>query len=534
MRREKAFADIVIDSIAGVFYVLDDQGRFVRWNQHLEEVTGLTTEMLRGTDALRVIFPADRELVAGKIREVFANGLAEADARILGKDGVREFWFTGRRMEIGPTAYLVGSGIDITDRKRMEAEIRRARDDLEIRVCERTAELAQANVELSLARDGALAASRAKSTFLANMSHEIRTPLNAVIGMTELVLTSQLSLQQRELLAMVRDSGEALLAVINDILDFSKIEAGKLALDPSVFDLRERLGSTLKLFAAAARRQGLELACAVHPEVPRLVVGDYNRLRQIIVNLVGNAIKFTERGEVRLEVQREARAEQDVVLHFVVADTGIGIPAEKQAAIFEMFEQADASQTRRHGGTGLGLAIVSRLLGLMDGRIWVDSEVGHGSRFHFVVRFAQADGQPADPPPPEPARLRGLRVLVVEDSLVNQKLAVGLLEGQGHKVRVVNNGRAAIEAWLSEKFDLVLMDVQMPEMDGLEATQQIRARERQTGGHVPIVAMTAHAMKGDRELCLAAGMDGYVAKPIHFAELFAVMEGLLADRAKRP
>ena len=527
LHREKRFADTIIDSIAGVFYVLDNQGRFVRWNRLLEEITGLTAEMLRGSDALQVIFAADRQLVAAKIREVFEKGQAEVEARMLGKDGVREFWFTGRRMDFGPISYLVGSGTDITDRKEMEREVRRARDDLEVRVQERTAELARANVQLSRAENGAEAASRAKSTFLANMSHEIRTPLNAVIGMTELVLKGQLSVQQRELLEMVRDSGEALLAVIHGILDISKIEAGKLTLDLRAFDLRESLGNTMKSFAAAAQQRGLELACLIHTEVPRMVVGDYHRLRQVVVNLVGNALKFTERGEVRLEVLRESCSEEDVVLHFIVADTGIGVPPEKQSAIFEMFEQADASTTRRHGGTGLGLAIATGLVGLMDGRIWVESEVGRGSRFHFVVGLGLTDNQPADPPPPEQPRLRGLRVLVVEDSLVNQKLAAGLLEGQGHKVTVVNNGRAAIEACQAEPFDMVLMDVQMPEMDGLEATRNIRARERHSGTHIPIIAMTAHAMKGDREQCLAAGMDGYVAKPIHFSELFGAIAGLL-------
>ncbi|MGO8749777.1 MAG: CHASE3 domain-containing protein, partial [Thermoguttaceae bacterium] len=290
----------------------------------------------------------------------------------------------------------------LLQRKRAEEEIRLARDGLEIGVQQRTAELAQANLQLSHAKDAAEAASHAKSTFLANMSHEIRTPLNAVIGMTELVLKSHLSVQQREFLQTVKDSGEALLSVINDVLDFSKIEAGKLALDCIAFDLRENLGDTIKSFAIRAHQQGLELACFIHSEVPHMVVGDYGRLRQIVVNLVGNAMKFTEAGEVTVEVTRESYSDRDVVLHFVVADTGIGIPPEKQSVIFGMFEQADPSTTRRHGGTGLGLAIAARLVGLMDGRIWVESEVGRGSRFHFVIRLDLADSEPAEPLPPEP------------------------------------------------------------------------------------------------------------------------------------
>jgi signal transduction histidine kinase/DNA-binding response OmpR family regulator len=533
----------------------------------------------------------------------------------------------------------------------------------------------QAEAALVQAKDAAEAGSRAKSTFLANMSHEIRTPLNAVIGMTELVLKSQLSSQQRELLQTVRDSGEALLSVINDILDFSKIEAGKLALDASPFDLRESLGDTMKSFALRAHQQGLELACFIHPGVPQMVVGDYSRLRQIVVNLVGNAVKFTEAGEVSLEVVREEHSDKDALLHFVVADTGAGIPPEKQSAIFEMFEQGDTSTTRRHNGTGLGLAIASRLVGLMNGRIWVESEVGRGSRFHFVVRLPLADGEPPEPAPREPASLHGMRVLVVddnatnrhildevlrswhmapttarsaadaiqfllearrqgipfplvltdahmprmdgfmlaqqikqdrelgstvvmmltsgdrpddmqrceelgisayllkpvkqselleaielalgitvlkqkepapagplhpvrslhvllaEDSLVNQKLAVALLEGQGHTVRVAGNGAEALAAWQTEKFDLILMDVQMPETDGLEAAEKIRQRERSVGTHVPIIAMTAHALKGDRERCLAAGMDRYIAKPIHIAELLDAIQSLFAGPA---
>jgi PAS domain S-box-containing protein len=661
LSKERQVLRALIDNVPDLMYVRDEQQRYVVANASLARAIGAPSpdELLGKTledfyrHELPPAYSTDEQRVLREGQPLFNREEQFTDAR------GHQFWLLSTKVPLrddnGKIIGLVGVGRDISHIKKAQEEMQKAREAAEN-------------------------ASRAKSEFLANMSHEIRTPLNGIMGMTDLALETELTREQREYLETVRASSDSLLTVINDILDFSKIEAGKVELDVADFDLRESLETTLKTLAVRADEKGIELLCEVAPEVPEVVRGDAARLRQVVINLVGNAIKFTHEGEVAVKVSVETEDKHDLILHFTVLDTGIGIPAEKLELIFHPFSQADSSTTRKYGGTGLGLTISTRLVRMMGGEIWVESAPGHGSQFHFTARLGVSDRKEIKAgSSPTPETLRGvsvlvvddnrtnrrilkamlerwamrpvcveggeealsrlipaqqtselfslilvdmhmpcmdgfelverirqkpelsaatimmltsaghrgdaelcqklgvsayllkpirqselreaiarvlgarqqnetvplvtrfslgnardgsqvLRVLVAEDNLVNQRLIVRLLEKRGHRVTVAANGREALDALGKESFDLVLMDVQMPEMDGFEATAAIRLREQGTGLRIPIIALTAHAMKGDREKCLEGGMDGYLTKPIRPQDL----DALLAEHAGRP
>jgi PAS domain S-box-containing protein len=498
---QQVFLRQVIDLCPNYIFVKDPQGRITLANRALAELYHHPdAEMIGKTDVELGVDPEvaethlanDRDVLAGKVEST-----SREDLHLV--CGGQPVWFHTQKRALldaqGRRTHVLGVSNDITMHKNAEHTLLQAREAAE-------------------------AANRAKSEFLANMSHEIRTPLNGIIGMSDLCLDTVLSSEQREYLETVKISADGLLNIINDILDFSKIEAGKLDLDVTDINLHEMLDSTLKIVSFRALEKGLDLSCDVATGMPHWFRGDGTRLRQIVLNLVGNAIKFTETGRVSVSACLVSQQEKLCTLQVTVADTGIGIPADRQAAIFSPFEQADASTTRRYGGTGLGLTISRRLVEMMKGRMWLESAPNQGSRFHFTVSLEAIEKQHSQSvihnAPEQSASIssESLNILVAEDNPVNQMLITRLLTKRGHQVTVAGDGNAAVAAFDRGRFDLVLMDVQMPELDGFQATAEIRRHQGNAAERVPIVALTAHAMSGDRERCLAAGMDGYLTKPI--------------------
>ena len=514
-KSEKEFHALFNAANDAIFIVNCSDGCILEGNEIACRRLGYSREEFLGLPVVQIDGHHDDAYVQERLSEVLQHGECLFETTHVRKDGsVIPVEINNRLLEFRGKLGALCVIRDITERKEAEAAMRQAKESAET-------------------------ASRAKSEFLANMSHEIRTPLNGVIGMTDLLLAAEHTAEQHELLEMAKVSADSLLKVINDILDFSKIEAGKLELESVKFNLIHCVESTVKTLALPAEEKGLELLCDIAPEVPAMVRGDSGRLRQVITNLVSNAIKFTHQGKVSLQVGADGLRGEVQVLNFTVTDTGIGIPPEKQIAIFDAFTQADTSTTRKYGGSGLGLTISARLVAAMGGRIWLESAAGQGTQFHFTVPFGTAEnfsetkagvagvtlcGVPAlvgdDNSADGGVARRSLRVLLAEDNVVNQRLASRLLEKKGHQVDVVGTGCAALAALEKAQYDIVLMDVQMPEMDGMETTAALRAKERETGGHQVVIALTAHAIKGDDERCLAAGMDGYLAKPVRAQQLY--------------
>jgi len=512
LHHEKLLTEALFDSVPGMLYLYDHHGKLVRWNKKHEEMTGYSSEELLGMD-LCAWYKGDEETtlhITNAVKRALREGFADAEADLQRKDGTKIVaYLTAVPLKIDGAMHFAGIGLDIAERKKAKEEI-------------------------MLALEKAENANLAKGQFLANMSHEIRTPMNGIIGMTDLALLTDLEEQQREYLTIVKTSTISLLRVLNDILDYSKVEAGKIEFEKGLFDLHKTMNEVIDLFDIGAKHKGLSLTLKIDRRVPHHIIGDSIRLRQVLSNLVGNGIKFTYQGEVQICVDVEKQYDKQVKLKFVVTDTGIGIPENKLDRLFKRFSQVDDSNTRQFGGTGLGLAISKKLIEIMGGEIGVESKEQLGSSFFFTAVFGLAGEEVIESKKERTAKepmgynkgdIR--RVLLAEDDAVSRKMVTIMLTQRGFEVIAVENGMEAVSAFEKSKFDVILMDVNMPYMDGYSATASIRSKEKYMNYRTPIIAMTAYALKGDKEKCLEVGMDDYISKPISLTQTMDIIENYI-------
>lgn len=516
IHQQKEMFRIVFEHSPSAIIVMDSQERVVVWNKMAEKMLGMDKQALFNKPIKEVYFQEEwARIRAMGLRS--KGALSDVVTKVVRADGTSVDVNASFSVLTNAEDDIIGSigiMIDITRQKEIETELVQAK---------LTAE----------------EANHAKSVFLAKMSHEVRTPMNAILGMLDLTLDTHLTEEQKDNLVVAKDAAQSLLSLINDILDLSRAEAGKVVIEEMEIQVQDVIKNVCKGLSVLARNKGIDLVWNLDPKIPRVLIGDAVRIRQVFTNLISNAIKFTHQGKVEVEAVVESLTDKDCAIKFKVIDKGIGIPAKNLANIFDVFTEAHNTTARRYGGTGLGLAICKKLVEMMRGQIWVDSVEGQGSTFHFTIIFGykphvtsklKDDAKPQDINDSLPENIQHLRILVAEDNMINQKISVKILEKFGWEVTAVVNGQEVLDILNKQSFDVILMDDQMPVLDGVAATQVIRREEKQTGMHMPIIAMTANAMAGDRERYLQSGMDGYVSKPIDRSLLYNEIVNLVSQR----